>query len=198
MREKYIILLVFLTFGVVCFGAFFFLPDLRDRVSVSEMRRQIQRAGDDIFIPGAHDDTGEMHHIADNHGDPVDIHKVEDKAKLGGKVAEEWAKQKALEELSNKAGIHKDDTLKFKDNIKEDKDKLMEEQHQKELEIKKEEEKRVKEMVHKEHEGGDGTQGGEPSDPSVKEKRNKIKEVINLLFIYIQGFHIYGIKCFLT
>ena len=45
MREKYIIVLVFLTFGVVCFGAFFFLPDLRDRVSVAEMRKHFDKGG---------------------------------------------------------------------------------------------------------------------------------------------------------
>lgn len=178
MREKYIILLVFLTFGVVCFGAFFFLPDLRDRVSVSEMRKQIQNAGDVMFMPGADDRPGQMRHI-DNHGELVDIHKVEDKVKLGGKVAEEWAKQKALEKLSEKANLNKDEALKFKEDIQVDKDKVIEEQRQKEMEMKKVEEKKLVEEVHKEHEGGDGTQGGEPSDPDVRQKRNKIKEVGN-------------------
>jgi mannosyl-oligosaccharide alpha-1,2-mannosidase len=177
MREKYIILLVFATFGVVCFGAFFFLPDLRDRVSVPEMKKQIQIFGDDIFMPGGQKGaSGQMRHM-DNHGGDVDIHKVEDKAKLDMKIAEEFAKQKALKELSEKANLAKDDTLKFKEEIKEDKDKLIEQQRQREMEMKEEAEKKLKETVHKEHEGGDGTQGGEPSDPDVKQKRDKIKEV---------------------
>lgn len=185
MREKYIILLVFATFGVVCFGAFFFLPDLRDRVSVPEMKKQIQSFGDDMFMPGGQKGaSGQMRHV-DNHGDAEDIHKVVDKAKLEEKIAEEFAKQKVLEELSEKANIAKDDTLKFQEKIKEDKDKILEQQRIKEMEMKEEEERKLKERVHKEHEGGDGTQGGEPSDPDVKQKRDKVKEVI--MYILMAG-----------
>lgn len=169
LREKYIILLVFLTFGTVCFGAFFFLPDLRDRVAMIEVRRQLQIAGNDMFVPGVDQHIGQ-------HGD-VDIHKIEDQKRLDGKIEEERQKQKRLEDLSNKLNMQNDDTLKVKKEIDEAKEKLKEEEIRKEMEIKKEEEKKNIEVVHKEHEGGSDTRGGEPSDPSVKEKRNKIKEV---------------------
>jgi mannosyl-oligosaccharide alpha-1,2-mannosidase len=46
MREKYIILLVFVTFGTVCFGAFVYLPDFRDGVRVDTLRGHLQNVGD--------------------------------------------------------------------------------------------------------------------------------------------------------
>lgn len=57
-REKYLILLVFLTFGVVCFGTFFFLPDFRSGNaggaainSVYRVYQRIQKAGPELLIP---------------------------------------------------------------------------------------------------------------------------------------------------
>ena len=172
MREKYIIMLVFLTFGTVCFGAFFFLPDLRDRVSMTDLRKQFQNAGGDLFLH-----EGEGNH-RNNHGDVIDVHKIDDKKKLGGKIAEDIAREKALAEL----GLSKDDVLKVKEDVKDDKDKIVKEKNEKEMEIKAEEAKKALENVHIEHGGGENTQGGEPKDPAVKEKRDKVKEVIVTLY----------------
>jgi hypothetical protein len=36
LKEKHIVLVVFLAFLTVCFGAFLFVPDFRERVSVDE------------------------------------------------------------------------------------------------------------------------------------------------------------------
>ena len=96
-REKYLILLVFLTFGVVCFGAFFFLPDFRNGtggVAVSSVYRvyqHMQKAGPELLIPapphskdprapgyGGHLNIFGGHH--DFNGE--DIHLIEDKQKL--------------------------------------------------------------------------------------------------------------------
>ncbi|WAR07139.1 MA1A2-like protein [Mya arenaria] len=175
MREKYIILLVFLTFGMVCFGAFFFLPDLRDRVTVSEMRRHIQMGGAEIFVPGKESPGGLQ---VDNHGDIIDVHKVQDKGRLGVKIAEDVARQKAIDELSNKLKLPKDDTLKVKDAIDQDKEKLKEQEKVKEMEIQVERQREAKDKVHREHSGGEGTRGGEPADPAVKVKRDKVKEMM--------------------
>jgi len=175
MREKYIILLVFLTFGTVCFGAFFFLPDLRDRVTVSEVRKHM---GGEMFGPG-HDHPGGMQ--VDNHGDVIDVHKFQDKGRLEEKIAEDWARQKALEELSNKLQLPKDDALKHKNEIEEEKVRVKEAEFVKKMEIEKEEKQKALETIHREHEGGAGTQGGEPADPEVKAKRDKVKEVLYFL-----------------
>jgi len=167
LREKYIILLVFVTFGTVCFGAFFFLPDLRDRVAMIEVRRQLQIAGNEMFVPGVEQHVGQ-------HGD-VDFHKVDDQRRLGGKIEQD--RQNRLADLSNKLNIPADDTLKVKQEIDDSKVKFKEDEVKKEMEIKQEEVKKNVETVHKEHDSGPGTRGGEPSDPAVKEKRDKIKEV---------------------
>lgn len=103
-REKYLILLVFLTFGVVCFGAFFFLPDFRSGTggaavnSVYRVYQRIQKAGPELLIPAPpHEHLGPM----DPHGPGAahpnglppglgrheddqapDIHLIADKEKL--------------------------------------------------------------------------------------------------------------------
>lgn len=71
LREKYIVLLVFVTFMMVCFGAFLFLPDLGTRVNVENIN---------IFIPKREND----HH----QNEVEDVHKIEDKKKLDQKVEE--------------------------------------------------------------------------------------------------------------
>lgn len=173
MREKYIIVLVFLTFGVVCFGAFFFLPDLRDRVSVAEMRKHFDKGGREIFIPAGNEGI----HLPGKHDDSVDIHKIQDKAVLHGKIEQDWQREKVFEALGKKEGLKKDDTLKFQAEIKDDKEKVLEQKKAEEIVQKLEEERKAVEEVHMEHTGGDGTRGGEPKDPEVKKKRDKIKQV---------------------
>jgi hypothetical protein len=97
LREKYLILLVVLTFGIVCFGAFFFLPeDFRGHGSVNSVYRvyqQIQKAGPELLIPvppkfHQHNENVEasnrINAIPIHHGDPraEDIHLLKDKQKL--------------------------------------------------------------------------------------------------------------------
>lgn len=98
-REKYLILLVFLTFGIVCFGAFFFLPDFRTGGaavnSVYRVYQRMQKAGPDLLLPvpprasgdvkdsrslvGAHPNAVPQGHEDSDH---QDVHLVEDKQKL--------------------------------------------------------------------------------------------------------------------
>uniref|UniRef100_A0A182W4P7 Uncharacterized protein n=1 Tax=Anopheles minimus TaxID=112268 RepID=A0A182W4P7_9DIPT len=80
-REKCLILLVLSTFGFVCFGGFFFLPDNFSADRVLKAYKQFQRAGPEIFIPApppAHGRTGEE-----------DIHKQDDRVKLQEKIRKE-------------------------------------------------------------------------------------------------------------
>lgn len=98
-REKYLILLVFLTFGIVCFGAFFFLPDFRTGGaavnSVYRVYQHMQKAGPDLLLPvpprtsnenkgsrssaGGHPNAVPPGHEGSDH---QDVHLVEDKQKL--------------------------------------------------------------------------------------------------------------------
>lgn len=54
-REKYFIVSVILTFGVVCFGSLFFLPEFRSSNntidSVYKVYRHMQKAGPELLIP---------------------------------------------------------------------------------------------------------------------------------------------------
>lgn len=108
-REKYLILLVFLTFGVVCFGAFFFLPEFRGAGTVNsvyKVYRHMQKAGPELLIPvpphneEASESPGKLslallRHNAESQQDP---HRMEDRAKLLAKIEEEDRKnQKVLE-----------------------------------------------------------------------------------------------------
>ena len=62
LREKYVIGVVFFTFTTVCFGAIFFLPEFKERVSgVGNIRRGIDEAGRELFFPRIGD--GDSHKI---------------------------------------------------------------------------------------------------------------------------------------
>lgn len=79
--EKCLILLVLLTFGFVCFGGFFFLPDNFGADRVLKVYKQFQRAGPEIFIPPpppAHGLEGDE-----------DPHKLNDREKLQEKIRKE-------------------------------------------------------------------------------------------------------------
>lgn len=174
LREKYIILLVFATFGIVCFGAFFFLPNLQDRVTMVEVRKRFRDAGEGLFLPqqeGARNAV--LRH--DDNNNIVDPHKIDDKIRLQMNIEKDWENARVKEELE-KHGIKEGEVKQIKDNIQEDKEKIR--QKQKEEEEKKKAEERKKALkVDKDHKGHPGAQGGEPSETSVREKRDKIKEV---------------------
>lgn len=171
LREKYIILLVFATFGIVCFGAFFFLPNLQDRVTMVEVRKRFRDAGEGLFLP---QQEGARSAVL-RHDDIVDPHKIDDKIRLQMNIEKDWESAKVKEALE-KQGIKDEEAKQIKGNIQEDKEKIL--QKQKEEEEKKKAEEREKALkVDKDHAGHPGAQGGEPSEASVREKRDKIKQV---------------------
>ncbi|KAJ8676686.1 hypothetical protein QAD02_012473, partial [Eretmocerus hayati] len=88
-REKHLILLVFLTFGVVCFGAFFFLPDdFKAPGGVYVVYQHMQRAGPELLMPPA------PRAFSPNRHDP---RLDRDKIKLQAKIDEEYQNHKVLE-----------------------------------------------------------------------------------------------------
>lgn len=80
-REKILIILVLLTFGFVCFGGFFLLPDNFGADRVYRAYKELKRAGPEIFIPA----PPAAHGI--NSGE--DPHIVGDRAKLAAKINDE-------------------------------------------------------------------------------------------------------------
>lgn len=183
LREKYIIILIFVTFGVVCFGAFFFLPDLRDRVNMVEMKKQLQNAGEDIFFMGNEhvDSKLKMGKIMRHDADVVDVdrHGIDDRVRLMGKVEEEWERQKLMEAMGKRLNMSKGEALKFRNKIDEDKQRVLEEKRVEEEKKKLLEEKQKKVLTEpvKPVISASDIRGTEPTDPSVKEKRDKIREV---------------------
>lgn len=49
LREKYVLMLIFVAFLLLCFGAFFFVPDLRDRTYLEDAYKRFVGAGGDIL-----------------------------------------------------------------------------------------------------------------------------------------------------
>lgn len=93
-REKYVVFLVFVTFGLVCFGTFFFLPEFRTggtAESVYKVYDTIKRAGPELLIPPPPlEDIKEspklLRHEEDFREDP---HLIGDRAKLKAKIEQD-------------------------------------------------------------------------------------------------------------
>lgn len=204
LREKYIVLLVLGTFVAVCIGTFFFLPEFRSG-SINTAYRHIRDAGSDLLLPpppqyqeGA---VVVRHHDVNN----VDPHKIVDRAKLILKIQEdlERERQKNLKESIDKAQVENplvksDQPLQRTNVIEAQKQVGVAPENVKVPEIPlqdqwsnnvvqvpvtlgKEQDGSAGSQLgdaFRDHPGGPGTQGGEPSDPEIREKRNKIKEMM--------------------
>lgn len=196
LREKYIVLLVLGTFVAVCIGTFFFLPELRSG-SINTAYRHIRDAGSDLLLPPPplyHDGSNVVRHNDVNNVDP---HKIVDRAKLILKIQEDLEKerQKNLKENMDKAQVEipldKNDQqilaissqLPVKSPLNKDSELMSQDQWLNNVaqmpETIKKSEFEVSELsdIIRDHPGGPGTRGGESSDPDIREKRNKIKEV---------------------
>lgn len=101
-REKYLIVLVFLTFGLVCFGTFFFLPEFRGSNStvdsVYKVYRHMQKAGPELLIPAPPflNEQHEAQRLIRHGEDKVDPHVIDDRNKLAAKI-EQDSELKVLE-----------------------------------------------------------------------------------------------------
>ena len=174
LREKYIILLVFLTFGTVCFGAFFFLPDLRDRVNIDEVRKHVRNAGGQIFLPRGRGDGKIIRHHPD---EIIDTHVIEDKVKLQQMIVMDRAKQRIIESVRSKLNISKEEHDRLRGDIESDKKKL-EEKQKEDQKLKEEEAKRHALTEVKEHPGITiSPNHGQPMDEETKKRRDTVKQV---------------------
>ncbi|KAK7790855.1 hypothetical protein R5R35_010728 [Gryllus longicercus] len=116
-REKYLILLVFFTFGVVCVGAFFFLPEFRGGSgtvnSVYSVYKHMQKAGPELLIPAPPpaDEVNEIPGggklIRHDYFDHPDPHKIKDKAMLLAKIEE----ADEIDKMRNQRVLEKPDVI---------------------------------------------------------------------------------------
>lgn len=94
-REKFLIVLVFLTFCFVCFCGLFYLPEFGSKNRVLDVYKQFQRAGPEMFIPAPPIDKPNHHHHHQHHGDDRPDNGIDaeghiiDRAKLAAKIREE-------------------------------------------------------------------------------------------------------------
>ena len=155
LREKYILLLVFFTFGTVCFGAFFFLPDL----SFSE-RARFQ----DVFMPqpGEELDIQGGKNLPFRHSplEGSDEHRVQDRDRLNSKIEE----QKIRDAVLHKLNISKHERDSLQKDIEQDKKKLQDD--------KKSADEQNSKLRDVNVENAGGTDGNE-----TRRRREKVKEV---------------------
>ena len=149
---------------------------MRDLVTVDSMHQQMRVAGRDMFLPMDREDDGSKRAVFRHHPlEHVDMHKLDDKAKILIKIENE----RLLERVRNKLNISKEAHQQIRDRILADKLKLEERLKEEELRKKEEEMKKAATEI-KDHSGGTGAQGGAPEDKLSKQRRDKIKEVSHL------------------
>ncbi|KAG5890306.1 hypothetical protein JTB14_017620 [Gonioctena quinquepunctata] len=170
-REKYVIFLVFFTFGLVCFGTFFYLPEFRTvgtAESVYKVYDQIKRAGPELLIPPPPhlEDSREapklLRHEEDFREDP---HLIGDRAKLRAKI-EQDGELKVLER-PDMVVPKMTSTVKQKGKSELDENRGAEDFGNSNIVT-------VPSAASQHH---PLTRGGEDKDSTAIERRNKVKEV---------------------
>ncbi|XP_032512614.2 mannosyl-oligosaccharide alpha-1,2-mannosidase IA [Danaus plexippus] len=104
LREKYLIISVLFTFGIVWLGALFYLPEFKTSTSVNDsvynVYKRIQKAGPELLMPPplAQNEVGDFPVIGiARHGEEGDDpHIVEDRNRLRAKIDEDMG-MKVLE-----------------------------------------------------------------------------------------------------
>ncbi|CAF4814625.1 unnamed protein product [Pieris macdunnoughi] len=104
LREKYLIISVLLTFGIVWLGALFYLPEFKSSTSVNDsvynVYKRIQKAGPELLMPPplAQNEVGDFPVVGIvRHGeDGDDPHIVQDRNRLRAKIDEDMG-MKVLE-----------------------------------------------------------------------------------------------------
>lgn len=172
-KEKFLVLLLFATLGFVCLGGFFYLPDnFVPSDKVREVYKKIQNAGPEMFIPAP--PVARRHrHGVDSNGENNDDHDdgshiFSDRDRLNAKIQHDWAAGGSNDHLEkpiarpNIEGVGKDAPLMNAPSPENANPSLTE---------KAEEPLRLR-------------PNGEDSDPVARERRNKVKEVSFVVFIY--------------
>lgn len=207
-REKHLILLVFLTFGVVWFGAFFFLPEFRGGSNtvnrVYNVYKRMQKAGPDLLIPAPpHGDEfseipggGKLiRHDDFEHPDP---HKIEDKAKLLAKIEEDVE----IDKMRNQKVLERPDIIDQPNLPVSVSSSIKTSASQKQVEVVVEvsvpPHNKIITIPPAPSDHYPDTNGGEDPDPVARERRLKVKEVCGVYKVYqelVIVFHNYLVLC---
>ncbi|CAH1975273.1 unnamed protein product [Acanthoscelides obtectus] len=171
-RERYVIFLVFLTFGLICFGTFFFLPEFKTggtAESVYKVYDQIKRAGPELLIPPPPhlEDTREAPRVF-RHETFVkeDPHLIGDREALRAKI-EQDGELKVLERPD--WGMQKSSSTSKTNDLNQVDESVIAEGTVAEKIVT------VPPAISDHY---PIVKGGEDPDPAVREKRDKVKEMM--------------------
>lgn len=167
LREKYVLVLIFTAFLLLCFGTFFFVPDLRDRTYLEDAYKRFVGVGGDIF-PIKAPKT------------PVVKVAEEPNSKSGRNGGIDPSEPKEILDRT-----HEETTMKVSLSHKELIEKIRKEKEKfiQERKAQAEEETRAKidKLVNSstvDETGAKGISGGEPLDKIAKERRDFIKKMM--------------------
>lgn len=175
-REKYILFLAVLTFGLVFFGTFFFLPEFRGGSntadSVYKVYDQIKKAGPELLIPPppALSDTKDSLKLRRHDDDSeIDPHVIDDREKLKAKIEQDGELKvlerpdMGLQQKTSSTASKPNNNLNDQNVGAEVDDEFLQE--------------RVVTVppAHSDH--YPLTTHGEDKDPVARERRNKVKQV---------------------
>lgn len=196
-REKYVIFLVFITFGLVCFGTFFFLPEFKGSKSTADsvykVYDKIKKAGPELLIPPPphlEDDKDTLKLVRHDIDGQPDPHVIDDREKLKAKI-EQDEQLKVLERPD--MGLNKKTSSSTIRSIVKPLDQAPLRGPETNLLIKEGSDIITVPPAPSDH--YPKTIGGEDEDPEARERRNKVKEVsashFLLLFSLILGVLLY-------
>nr|XP_019813747.1 PREDICTED: mannosyl-oligosaccharide 1,2-alpha-mannosidase IB-like [Bos indicus] len=167
LSEKFILLLILSAFITLCFGAFFFLPD-------SSKHKRFDLGLEDVLIPHVDAGKGAKHSgIFLIHGPDEHRHREEEE-RLRNKIRADH--EKALEEAKEKLKKSREE---IRAEIQTEKNKVV--QEMKIREKKPLPAVPIPNLI--------GTHGGDPEDNDLREKREKIKEMMKHAW---DNYRIYG------
>ncbi|XP_031343068.1 mannosyl-oligosaccharide 1,2-alpha-mannosidase IB-like [Photinus pyralis] len=191
-REKYIIFLVFITFGFVCFGTFFFLPEFKGSKSTAESVYQvydkIKRAGPELLIPPPphlddEKDSLKIPVIRHDAEDQIDPHIIDDKAKLQAKI-EQDEQLKVLERPDMEINLNNDNHKKVSSTSKPI--VQIAEEEKRDRDVNENAIVTVPPAISNHY---PQIRGGEDEDEETRQRRDKIKEVgmfNQIVYVYVK------------
>lgn len=162
-------MLIFIAFLLLCFGAFFFVPDLRDRTYLEDAYKRFVGAGGDI-LPIKAPKTPIVKQVAAN----PQVAPATENPKLKSEIHGEAAFDIPVKNIPNVALNHKE----LIEKIKKEKEKFIQEKKSQEHAEKQAKIEKLVNSSKVDETGAKGITGGEPSDESTKERRNFIKRMM--------------------
>lgn len=161
-------MLIFIAFLFLCFGAFFFVPDLRDRTYLEDAYRRFVGGGGDI-VPIKAPKTPIVK-IADDFTPQVsEFSKPETSDTNRGETGQ------LSERTTSKLSLTHKELIEM---IRKDKEKFIKDQKAEEVAVR---DARIEQLVNNskvDDTGAKGITGGEPADERTRERRNFIKRMM--------------------